>query len=109
MTGLIHPRPGCDIPFFYFEEGSVSPITLQELGFVIGGRRGLIECSEPFVHRPVVVCPERYWRRGNVEIMCARHSIKCLTNLEDGIEALKVEIEVDRTWKARAAEAKGGQ
>jgi hypothetical protein len=92
----------CDIPFFYFEAGSVSPITLQELGFVIGTRRGDMTAATAYVHKPVVVCPEKYWRRGNVEIMCARHDVRVYDTLDEGIEALKIAVQVDRSWRAKA-------
>lgn len=91
---------GCDIPFFYFEAGSVSPITLQEIGFIIGSRRGDMTALTAYVHKPVVVCPVKYWRRGNVEVMCARHEVQVYDELEEGIEALKIAIERDRSWKA---------
>ncbi len=52
-----------DIVLFYFEPTTKAPITLQELGYVAG--RGLGD-------RVLVCCPEGYWRRGNVDIMCER-------------------------------------
>lgn len=108
MTDLGASNPGCDIPFFYFEAGSVSPITLQELGFVIGTRRGLlIPKNEPFTHAPVVVCPDGFWRKGNVEIMCARSNITVYDDIESGIEALKIAVELDRSWRAERTNKRG--
>lgn len=101
MTERITSGPGCDIPFFFFEAGSISPITLQELGFVIGMRRGLlVPPNDPHAHAPVVVCPDGYWRKGNVEIMCERAHVAVHNDIESGIEALKIAIEADRSWKA---------
>lgn len=48
---------------FYFAPGSKSPITLAELGLVLGS-------SRPW--RAEVCCPPEFWRRGNVEIMTKR-------------------------------------
>ena len=85
------PSGGCDIPFFYFEAGSISPITLQELGFVFGSRSAFNAYGARTV-MPIVVCPIKYWRRGNVEIMCARHGVPVYSELSPGIEALRFAI-----------------
>lgn len=78
----------CDIPFFNFVGGSVSPITLQELGYMIATRNCInadhfLE-SEP----PIVVCPDDFWRKGNVEIMCERAGLEVFNTLEEGIAEL---------------------
>jgi hypothetical protein len=60
----------------YFAPATQAPITLLELGLCARGR-------------PLVVCcPEGYWRRGNVEIVCARFDVPLLCTLA----ALTVEI-----------------
>jgi len=71
-----------DITFFYFEPDTKSPITLMELGFMAG--RG---CGEVFP--VIVVCPEGFWRRGNVEIMCERSNFLFVNTLEEGLHVLK--------------------
>lgn len=53
-----------DVVFFYFDPTAKSPITLAELGFVLG-------CSKPG-QTAVVCCPDGFWRQGNVEIMLKR-------------------------------------
>lgn len=70
--------------FFYFEPGTKSPITLMELGYLLG--RGA---------RPIVVCPSGFWRHGNVEIMCARANppVVLLDNLADGLAALRQRVD----------------
>jgi hypothetical protein len=54
----------------YFAPATRAPVTLLELGFCARGTR------------LVVCCPEGYWRRGNVEVVCARYDIPLLSTLE---------------------------
>lgn len=52
---------------FYFQPGTQSPITLLELGKHLersDARRSTLVC-----------CPEGYWRKGNIEIACARKGL----------------------------------
>lgn len=56
-----------DFVIVNFLPDSQSPITLMELGYIAGlGVTG----DEVFV-----CCPEGYWRRGNVQVICDRHGI----------------------------------
>lgn len=64
-----------DLVFFYFDPKTMSPVTLAELGYVLG--RGK-DC--------VVVCPPGFWRRGNVEIMCRRERVSFYDTLNEGIK-----------------------
>lgn len=53
----------------YFAPSTRAPITLLELGlFAQSGK--LLVC-----------CPEGYWRRGNVEVVCARYGIPMVADL----------------------------
>ena len=54
----------------YFSPSTQAPITLLELGLFAGSGK-LIVC-----------CPDGYWRKGNVEIVCARHSIPLVADLD---------------------------
>ncbi len=54
----------------YFAPTSKAPVTLLELG--------LFAKSD----RVVVCCPEGYWRRGNVEIVCRRYEVQMATDLD---------------------------
>src|SRR5687767_10324170 len=47
----------------YFAPATQAPITLLELGLF--ARSGKV----------VVCCPEGFWRRGNVEVVCARYGV----------------------------------
>lgn len=53
----------CDIAFFYFQPGTMSPVTLMELGYVLG---------RDDYREVIVVCPEGFWRKGNVDIISTR-------------------------------------
>ena len=52
-----------DVIAMWFDPATRSPITLLELG--LHARSGKL----------VVGCPEGFWRRGNLEVVCARHAI----------------------------------
>ena len=59
--------------FFYFDPNGLAPITLMELGYVIQ-KNNIIVC-----------CPDGYWRKGNVEIICNRHGITVHNTYEDAL------------------------
>lgn len=54
---------------FYFSPTSYAPITLLELGLF--ARSGKL----------VVCCPDGFWRKGNVDIVCARYDIPQVPDL----------------------------
>ena len=58
-----------DLIFMYFAPGTQSPISLLELGL--------------FAHtgKMVVCCPEGFWRKGNVDIVCDRYGIPVFSNV----------------------------
>lgn len=65
-----------DLVAFHFCAGTKSPITLMELG--------IVSALKP--KQAVVACPEGYWRRGNVEIVCERAGVAFCDTLEQMIE-----------------------
>jgi hypothetical protein len=54
----------------YFAPATKAPVTLLELGLF--ARSG----------RLVVCCPDGYWRKGNVEIVCARYGVPLVESLD---------------------------
>ena len=61
----------------YFDPNTKSPISLLELGlFAKSGKL-------------VVVCPEGFWRKGNVDIVCEKYGVKQVKNLEEAVSQLK--------------------
>ncbi|WP_217607240.1 nucleoside 2-deoxyribosyltransferase domain-containing protein [Chitinophaga sp. GbtcB8] len=63
-------------PAFNSLPGTQSPITLLELG--------LHARSEKLI----VCCPEGFWRKGNVDIVCERFGIPQVTTIEDIISII---------------------
>lgn len=67
-----------DIVFFYFQEDTKSPISLLEFGQIIWSDKEIIICVEP-----------KFWRRGNIEVLCDSFNIPLHDNLDDAILELK--------------------
>jgi hypothetical protein len=66
---------------FYFDPNTKSPITLMELGLCIGELKEITVC-----------CPEGFWRKGNVDIICERYQVKQVYDLNDLGRELKTVI-----------------
>lgn len=69
-----------DMVVFYFDPQTMSPITLMELGYVLG-------CNN--MAKIFVCCPDGFWRKGNVEVMCNRNEIQVFNDYIELIEAIK--------------------
>lgn len=65
----------------YFAPQSQAPITLLELG--LQARSDKLR----------VVCPDDFWRKGNVEVICAAHGIPIYETLETALEAVLKELQ----------------
>jgi hypothetical protein len=74
----------CDIIFMYFDPGTKSPISLLELGLHADSGK------------MIVVCPDGFWRKGNVDIVCTRFNIPLFNSLDDGMGALESKIRQSR-------------
>ena len=61
----------------YLAPGSQSPISLLELG--LHAQSG----------RMIVCCPEGFWRKGNVDIVCERHGIEQVQGLDALVRAVR--------------------
>lgn len=59
----------------YFDPNTKAPISLLELG-LFGNKR------------MIVVCPNGFWRKGNVDIVCARYDILQVDTIEEAIKIL---------------------
>jgi len=66
-----------DIIVMYFVPNTKSPISLLELGLF--GRTG----------KMIVFCPDGYWRKGNVDIVCNRYNIKQVNNFNELIKIIE--------------------
>lgn len=69
-----------DVIFLYYAPATKSPISLLELGlFADSGKM-------------IVCCPEGFWRKGNVDIVCKRHGIIVHEYLDTAIADLKTRL-----------------
>lgn len=62
----------------YFDPKTKAPITLLELG-LHASKNGLIVC-----------CPEGFWRKGNVDIVCENYGIETAIDLNDLIQKIRI-------------------
>jgi hypothetical protein len=68
-----------DFILFNFIPDTLSPISLLELG--------LFKDKQLFV-----CCPDGYWRKGNIEVVCKRFGIPLFNKMEDAMEAFLSEL-----------------
>ncbi|GFF56583.1 hypothetical protein IFM62136_03158 [Aspergillus lentulus] len=59
-----------DIVLIYFHPATQAPVSLLELGI----------CAR-IPGKAIVVCPEGYWKRGNVQIVCEKYGIEMVDNV----------------------------
>lgn len=69
-----------DIIVMYFDPNTKSPSSLLELGLYAASGK-LIVC-----------CPDGFWRKGNVDIVCQKYNIPIFTNIETLLVALKLRL-----------------
>jgi hypothetical protein len=75
-----------DIILMYFDPNTKSPISLLELGlFADSGK--LFVC-----------CPDGFWRKGNVKIVCERFDVPLFDTKEEWLKALPREFEGEYWW-----------
>lgn len=65
-----------DMIIMFFDENTKSPISLLETGLF--GRTG----------KMVVYCPDKFYRKGNVDIVCERYNISCTNDFEDFLKLI---------------------
>jgi hypothetical protein len=70
VTWELNALEQCDLIVMYFDPNTKSPISLLELGLF--ARSGKLK----------VVCPEGFWRKGNVEVVCNYYNIPFYNKLE---------------------------
>jgi hypothetical protein len=69
-----------DYVFLYLSPGTKSPISLLELG-LFGKDKKITVC-----------CPEGFWRKGNVDIVCKRYKISLFNDFEFATSHMKLRI-----------------
>jgi hypothetical protein len=69
-----------DVIVFYFPPGALTPVALLELG--LHARTG----------KAIVCCPEGFYKRGNVQIVCMKYGIDLLDSLDDLKERVRTRL-----------------
>jgi hypothetical protein len=69
-----------DIIFMYFSPDTKSPISLLELGLYAK------------TEKMVVCCPDEFYRKGNVDIVCSKYDVPVYNTLEAAIGRLRTEL-----------------
>lgn len=69
-----------DIIIMYFDPKTKSPISLLELGLFAS------------TDKMIVCCPNGFWRKGNVDIVCKRYGVMLVDTLEDLISATLIKL-----------------
>ncbi len=64
----------------YFDPATKSPVSLLELGYLATS------------DKVIVVCPQGFWRKGNVDIICERHDIPVFKSLEEALVRIKFDL-----------------
>lgn len=82
VTWELDSLDASDIIVFYFAPKTKSPISLLELGKYIDKGKKLF-----------VICPEGFWRKGNIEILCDRYNVKLYLSIDEAILDIKSSIE----------------
>lgn len=70
-----------DMIIMYFAKDSLSPISLLEFGLFAKS------------NKIVVACDPAYWRRGNIEVVCARNGLKLYDTIEELLSEIYMENE----------------
>jgi Nucleoside 2-deoxyribosyltransferase like len=65
-----------DIIAMYFDNDTKAPISLMELGLHVKSGK------------MIVCCPQGYWKRGNVQIVCARFGVRVVETLGELVEGV---------------------
>ncbi|WP_114239321.1 nucleoside 2-deoxyribosyltransferase domain-containing protein [Dyella sp. C9] len=70
-----------DVVVMYLAPGSHSPVSLMELG--LHARSGKV----------IVLCPEGYWRKGNVDAVAARYQVEQADSMDDLLRRLRKRLQ----------------
>lgn len=66
-----------DLIVFYFSPETKSPVSMLELGLF--ARSGKL----------VVCCPEGFWRKGNIDLVCQRFNVRQVNTIEELTQQIK--------------------
>jgi hypothetical protein len=68
----------------HFVPSTLAPVTLLELG--LAARSGKL----------IVSCPDGFWRKGNVEVVCARYGVPLVSSLQELIGHIRRRLSARR-------------
>jgi len=86
VTWELKGQEDADVIALHFVPETKSPITLLELGLFADSRL-------------VVYCPEGYWRKGNVDIVCERYKITQANSWDDFEQKVRAKIKEQERGK----------
>jgi hypothetical protein len=78
VTWELSALEDADLIMYYFVAGTQSPISLLELGLYANTDKMIFVC-----------CPEGFWRKGNIEMVCDRYHIPMYENIDTMIGEIK--------------------
>lgn len=67
-----------DLVIFYFDPKTTSPVTMLELGIVLGQKK-----------RAIVCCPDGFYRKGNIDVTCSEFDVPVLDTFDQMINLTK--------------------
>ena len=85
VTWELEGLENVDMVVYYFDPKTTSPVTMLELGL-------LSNKLTNFTPKTVVCCPEGFYRKGNIDIVCERYRHKMVDTLEDLIQEITKEF-----------------
>jgi hypothetical protein len=69
-----------DLIIFYFAAGTKAAVSMLELGLFAKSGKVL------------VCCPDGFWKKGNIDIVCKRYNVKQVNTLKEIIQYIKTSI-----------------
>lgn len=102
----LHMHERADLIVVVFAPETKAPVSLLEMGLAVrakvvgeGGEEGRDGEGKERVEawsKALVVCPDEFWKKGNVRIVCKMHGIECLKDIK----------ELDKTVRRRLRDLK---
>jgi len=89
VTWELDAAKDADLVVIFFDPNTQAPITLLELGIL----------AESKARDVVVCCPNGYYRKGNVDIVCDRYNIRQVESLYDLAEYVKLFFKLEERKK----------
>lgn len=83
----LHHMEQSDIVIFYFDPDTMSPITLFELGLNISQSD-----KSDYNDHLIVYCPEKYFRKGNIDIITNWYGIEQVYSIDAIVDAIEQRI-----------------